>query len=134
MFKSIWFWFLRRIYRRLILKVIVLDTPSIDYYNSIDSFCEVELVTNQGVFLFKFKEDRRRTDRYSKLSSKPIISYIVQLEPPTNYIPKVIPVKDLVILVVKVALFRLDPETLVKVLVEIYIDGLVELSELSVDK
>lgn len=125
MFTKIWYWFLKKLYRRLVLRVVVLGEESTEYYNDIESFCKIEVSTPKGVFTFNFKEDRRLLNRPNS-KTVPIVNYIIKLEPPEGVTGGKVDLRDKLVLVVKILLFKLNKRVLVEVLTDIYLDSLLK--------
>lgn len=123
MFRKIWYWFLKKLYRRLVLQVVVLNSEGRAYYESIDSFCKIEVPTAKGVFVFNFKEDRRRVDR-GEGDVLPLVNYVIKLEPPEGLSGGNL--RDKMVMVIKVFLLKLNRRVLVEVLTDIYLDSLLE--------
>lgn len=116
---------LRRLYKLLIFRVIVLDRSStIDYHKAVE-FYSIKVLTTKGEFFFKFKEDRR-VNKCRDIYGFNLVSYIVELIPPEDIAMPDGEIENTVILAVKIMLFKVDPAILSGVLVDIYNERIVE--------
>lgn len=126
MFTRVWHALLKRFYRKLVLKVIVLDINSRNHYLKLEPFCTLEVETVQGTFVFNFKEDRR-SRRRGKLFKHSITNYLVELIPPKDIVVEDVAITNKIVLVVKVLLFKINYKVLVGVLTDIYLDANLEI-------
>lgn len=112
---------LKYFYKLSIFKVIVIDRQNFITYDKLKTFCEYELISNMGSIRFIFKEDRRRKKR--KINNIPLLnSFLVELKVPDNIKLNREDLKDKVIIVVKLVLFKINYEILSEVLLDIYVD------------
>lgn len=82
----------------------------------------IEIESNHGPILFKFKEDRRNRHNLGYLAKRLITNYIIEMIPPEKLINAISnPNKDTVV-VVRFLLFNVDYEVLVEVLSDLYLD------------
>lgn len=121
MFANFRKWLHKKIYKSLIYKTIVLDKNSIPYYEKLETFCALEVNTDKGIFKFLFKKDRRKNKR--KENEIPAITnYIIELIVPDELLTQQTPIKDKIVIVVKVMLFKPDYEILTELLTDTYLD------------
>lgn len=118
-------WLHRSIYSFLIYKTIVLDKQSVRSYAKSSVFCTIDVNTDKGVFKFIFKRDRRIKRRNENMFPN-ITNYIVELEIPENLIPYDETIKNKIVVVVKIALFKPDYNVLTELLVDIYLDRILK--------
>lgn len=124
MLKRLLVWILKKSYNKTIMKVVVLDKRNNKYYREAHSFCTLELGTDLGPFIFEFKEDRRKA--HSLLSRLIVRTYIVHLKPPPGLIHTKMDLSEKVVIAIKIMLFRPNYEILTQVLMDIYLDVMLE--------
>lgn len=121
MFKALLVWILKRSYNKTILRVVVLNKSNNKYYRDLVPFCTLEVNTDLGPFVFQFREDRRK--RYLGYIDRMFVrTYIVHLNPPAGLTATKIDLSEKIVLAVKVMLFRPNYEVLTQVLIDIYLD------------
>lgn len=125
MFKYLKNVFLKRLYKLLIFRTIVLDKSSMSRYNNLRTFSELEVKTNKGTFTFIFKEDRRKT-RLKKFNLLDIHSFLIELIVPTQIVSINKIIENHILVVVKVMIFKIDYKVLSEVLIDIYLDKIIE--------
>lgn len=125
MFKYLKNVFLKRLYKLLIFRTIVLDKSSMSRYNNLRTFSELEVKTNKGAFTFIFKEDRRKT-RLKKFNLLDIHSFLIELIVPTQIVSINKIIENHILVVVKVMIFKIDYKVLSEVLIDIYLDKIIE--------
>ena len=59
-------YFLKKIYKCLIFRTIVIDKANVRHYEALKEFCRVDMNTDKGTFTFIFKEDRSVNSRILK--------------------------------------------------------------------
>jgi len=116
---------LKRIYKFLIFKTVVLDKDTVSAYSKMVAFCSVDIETDKGPFTFVFKEDRRRRKR-AIFGIFYINNYVIELNVPQGIasIDKVI--ENKIVIVVKIMLFKVDYNLLTEVLTDLYLDKILE--------
>lgn len=118
-------WLHKKIYKALIYKTIVLDKTSILHYDKLEPFCEFNVETDKGKFKFIFKKDRRKNRRTEPVPPA-ISNYIIELRIPEELIPSNDAVKNKIVIVVKVMLFKPDYEILTELLTDTYMDTILK--------
>jgi hypothetical protein len=121
MFKKIGEFFLKKLYKFLIYKTIVLSKESVIHYKKMDAFCTVSIDTDKGPFIFVFREDRRKQKR-SNLGLVYINNFVVELTVPDGIISVNHVIENKLVMVVKVMLFKVNYKLLTEVLTDIYLD------------
>lgn len=104
------------------LKIVVLNKNAYSFYDRLTSFCTLKVDTDHGPFIFQFKEDRRRISR-SKLMTK---TYIVELVPPPELGMVSTNLNEKIVLAIKIILLKPKYEVLTQVLVDVYIESMLE--------
>lgn len=108
-------------------KTIVEDRDICDLYTRLVTFCEVNINTDKGVFVFRFKEDRRKYNVFDP-NSNMTKQYIVELVPPTNvnlvYLDNSL--KDKIVIIVKIMLPKTNITILTEALYEKYVATMVK--------
>ena len=122
MFRRLMVWLLKKAYRKTMLSIVVLDKSNCSFYARLEPFCTLEVETDHGPFLFQFKEDRRKKHRRHKRERLVISTYIVELIPPKDLVPVTFDLSSKFVLVVKVLLLKPNYEILTQVLMDIYLD------------
>lgn len=124
MFSRLRSFFLRLLYKALIYKTIVLDKTSLYNYDKLITFCALDIETDKGKFTFLFKQDRRKNsrNRYNFLS---VANFIIELVIPENLLPVEDTVKEKIVIVVKIMLFKVDYEIFTRVLTDTYLDSII---------
>ncbi|QXN70513.1 hypothetical protein AGENTSMITH_109 [Bacillus phage vB_BspM_AgentSmith] len=125
MFKKIRTTISRWLTHILIYNVIVIDKKQVADFKNLEIFSSYTVETDVGVFVFNFKRDRRlkgkrKRDRY-------ITYYVVEVD-----VPPVLKehTKDdgmtmKSVIVLKIILWNIKPETLVRLLSDVYMDVLI---------
>lgn len=122
MWKQLKLYFLKKLYRVLVVKVYTLDRSVLSAYQKFHTFCNYSFQTNQGCFNFSFKEDRRAKVRDKSRFNRSVTSYLVEFEGTPVSGDTVSPLYSKVIVVVLINIRRVNYEALAKVLLELYID------------
>ena len=122
MFKRLKFYLLMKLYRVLVVKVYTIDRAVMGSYPKFHTFCDLEFNTNQGLFSFSFKEDRRSSHHGTSRVSRTFSSYLVELEGPGELTIRDSPLHNKVIVVVMLYAGRINYEALARVLLDLYID------------
>lgn len=119
-----WFklYFLKKLYRILVVKVYTLDRAILNTYVKFNTFCDLSFNTNLGEFQFSFKEDRRSQVRDAVHFKRMVSSYLVELTPPAELGNSDNPLFNKVIVVVMIHTRHVNYEALAKVLLDLYID------------
>ena len=125
MFEGIRKWLHKKIYKLLIYRTIVLDRHSVQHYDRLETFCSIDMQTDKGVFKFLFKKDRRKKTRYQETIPS-INNYIIELVVPDGLIPYDETIKNKLVVVVKVMLFKVDYEILTELLAELYLNQILK--------
>lgn len=117
---------LKFIYRLLIIRVVLLDKNLLDkkesfFYNKLKKFAEYELYTNKGPIKFVFREDRRKSKRGIEHLLF-IQNFIVEIEPNEGIEVAQVELKEKIVIVTKLIVFRVNYEVLANVLLDIYIN------------
>lgn len=120
MFKRIRKSLLKQIYNLLIFRAIVTDRSNLLRYKKLHTFCVIELPCDKGVFKFNFKKDMRSEKRLKKTPG--LIDYVIELEVPENLVTIDDTIRNKVVIVVKIVLFKIDYEILTELLMERYLD------------
>lgn len=121
MYRRIRKWIHKRIYNLLIYRTIVLDKTSLIYYDKLDTFCVIEIQSSKGPFKFLFKKDRRSRRRLNK-EAPGVTNYIIELEPPPELNAVNNAVNSKLVIVVKIVLFKPDYAILTELLMDNYLD------------
>jgi len=125
MFKKIKYYILKRIYKLLIFRIVLLDKTSVKHYDVLETFCEIDLKTDKGIFKFQFKKDRRKR-RNSREKIPSINTYLIELIVPETIVPKTDLLKNKIVVVVKVALFNVDYKILTELLMDLYLNEILK--------
>ena len=125
MFKEIRKWLHKKIYKLLIYRTIVLDRHSVAHYDRLETFCSIDMQTDKGIFKFLFKKDRRKKTRYQETVPS-INNYVIELVVPDGLIPYDEAIKNKLVVVVKVMLFKVDYEILTELLADLYLDQILK--------
>lgn len=120
MFNSIKNYFLKKIYKCLILKTIVIDKANVRHYEELKEFCKVDMNTDKGTFTFIFKEDRRVNSRNLKFPN--IANYIIELTVPEGLDEATATLRKKIVIVVKVMIHHVNYTLLTEVLTDTYLD------------
>ena len=125
MFKNLLIYLLKKIYRFLIWRTVILDKNTVRVYDKMVTFCSVTIPTDKGPFTFIFKEDRRKRKR-AKLGIFYINNYVIELCVPEGLasIDKII--ENKVVIVVKIMLFKVNYNILTEVLTDLYLDNILQ--------
>ena len=121
MLKAFCEYFLKRLYKFLIFKTIVLNKDSVVAYKRMEAFCSVSIDTDRGPFTFVFREDRRRSRR-ARLGFLYINNFVVELSVPDGIISINHIIENKLVMIVKIMLFKVDYKLLTEVLTDIYLD------------
>lgn len=122
MYRRLMVWLLKKAYRKTMLRIVLLDKSNCTFYERLEPFCTLEVKTEHGPFLFQFKEDRRKRHKKKRRSRMVIRTYIVELKPPEGLVPVTFDLSTKVVLAVKLLLFKPNYEALTQVLMDIYLD------------
>lgn len=120
MFTRIKNYFLKKIYKRLIFKTIVIDKVNVRHYEELKEFCKVDMNTDKGIFTFIFKEDRRVNSRVMRFPH--ITNYIIELTVPEGLSEVTSTLRQKIVIVVKVMLLNVNYTLLTEVLADMYLD------------
>ena len=120
MFSRLLVWLLKKVYRRTMLKVVVLNKSTYAFYEKLTAFCTLQVDTDHGPFIFQFKEDRRKGCR-DRLATK---RYIIELIPPIELKGINCDISEKIVLAVKILIFKPNYQILTQVLADIYIDNM----------
>jgi hypothetical protein len=113
---------LKFIYRLLIIRVALVDKKESAIYERLNKFAEYELNTNKGPIKFVFKEDRRKKPRgLDRLLF--IKNFIVEIEPSDNIEIKQPELKEKIVIVTKLIVFKINYEVLASVLLDTYVNA-----------
>lgn len=124
MFNAFKVFILKKFYRLLIFKTIVLDKKGASRYTKIDPFCSVEVNTDKGPFTFVFKEDKRKRRRDNYFFN--INNFIIELNVPNGIVSFNKVIENKIVIVIKVMLFKPDYNVLTQVLTDLYLDNILE--------
>lgn len=110
----------------LIYKVIVIDKKDINDFKNLVIFSSFNVETDVGVFVFHFKEDRRKRKR--RVIDKYITYYVVGVDVPSTLkkFTKDETITTKSVLILKVILWNVKPATLVRLLSDVYMDAIIE--------
>ena len=122
MWRRVHLYLLKQLYRRLIVKISMVEKKNLARYNSFRVFHELKLQTNRGVFTFIFKEDRRHQVRGGYGSRFILASYFVELLCPEPYHKTDNVFNDKIAVVVKVKLRGVNYEAIASLLFDLYVD------------
>lgn len=125
MFTIIKNYFLKKIYKALILKAALLDKGTSDRYVRSKIIYALDINTSKGVFTFLFKEDRRKKNR-SKFCLIGTRVFLVELTMPEGLDSIDACIEDKVVIVVKIMLLKIDYELFANILADIYLDEMLE--------
>ena len=117
-------WTLLQLYSVLVIKTYLLEKSKFPPYTFYNTFCEVTLPTNKGVFRFNFKEDRRQARESGYFPFLDVSSYLVELISPAPYDTEDNALNSRLIIVIKVNLRKIDYEVLSRLLLDLYMDAL----------
>lgn len=121
---------IKYIYKLLIFKVILIDRTNFISYDKLNTFCEYELISNMGPVKFIFKEDRRKKRRrFDNIFF--ITSFLIELKVPEELVIKRQEINDKVIIVIKLIIFKINYEILAEVLLDLYVDSILNLIKTS---
>lgn len=113
---------LKFIYRLLIIRVALVDKKESAIYERLNKFAEYELNTNKGPIKFVFREDRRKKPRgLDRLLF--IKNFIVEIEPSDNIEIKQPELKEKIVIVTKLIVFKINYEVLASVLLDTYVNA-----------
>lgn len=114
---------LKRLYKFLIFKTIVLGKDSVSAYRRMEAFCSVDIDTDKGPFTFIFREDRRKRPR-PRLGIFYLNNFIVELTVPDGILSINHIIENKLVMVVKIMMFKVDYKLLTEVLTDIYLDAI----------
>lgn len=120
MLNSIKNFLLKKFYRLLIYKVIILPKKDIAIYEKLDTYLKININSNKGVFTFNFKKDRRTDRKKIDVLTK---CFVVELEVPSNLKVRNSDIIDKVLVVIKIAFSPVNYELLSEILMELYLDN-----------
>lgn len=120
MFYSIKSFILKKIYKLLIIKTVILPKKDIHIYEKLHTYLKVNINSSKGIFVFNFKKDRRALKRKTDLLVK---YFIVELEVPDSLSMIDNDINNKVLVVVKVVIFPIDYKILSELLIELYLDN-----------
>lgn len=123
MFKTLRKWLYKKLYKALVYKAIVLDKSSIHHYDKLETFCALDVNTDKGIFKFLFKKDRRKNKRDEKVIPS-VTNYIIELLIPEELATDDNIIKNKIVIVVKVMMFKPDYDILTEVLTDMYLDAI----------
>lgn len=112
---------LKRLYKFLIFKTIVLNKDSVLAYKRMEAFCSVDIDTDKGPFTFIFREDRRKRRR-TNLGIFYLNNFVVELTVPEGILSINHIIENKLVMVVKIMMFKVDYKLLTEVLTDIYLD------------
>lgn len=121
--KTVGEYLLKRFYKFLIFKTIVLDKENVTAYKRMEAFCSVSIDTDRGPFTFLFREDRRK-HRRSKLGLIFLNNFVVELTVPDGIKSLNHIIENKLVMIVKVMLFKVNYKLLTEVLTDIYLDAI----------
>lgn len=109
----------------LIYKVIVIDKKNVDDFKNLEIFSSYNVETDVGVFVFNFKEDRRKRTRRGL--DRYITYYVVGVDvpPPLMEFTKDDTMTTKSVIILKVILWNIKPATLVRLLSDVYMDTII---------
>lgn len=113
-------YFLKKIYKCLIFRTIVIDKANVRHYEALKEFCRVDMNTDKGTFTFIFKEDRRVNSRITMFPH--ITNYIIELTVPEGLSEVTSTLRKKIVIVVKVMLHNVNYTLLTEVLADMYLD------------
>ena len=113
-------YFLKKIYKCLIFRTIVIDKANVRHYEALKEFCRVDMNTDKGTFTFIFKEDRRVNSRI--VTFPRITNYIIELTVPEGLSEVTNTIQKKIVIVVKVMIHSVDYTLLTEVLTDMYLD------------
>ena len=124
MFTRVKNYFLKKIYKRLIFKTIVIDKVNVRHYEKLKEFCKVDMKTDKGTFTFIFKEYRRVNSRIVKFPH--ITNYIIELTVPDGLNEVTTTLRKKIVIVVSVMLHHVNYTLLTEVLADMYLDVILD--------
>ena len=124
-FKAVGDYLLKKLYKFLIFRTIVLSRENACAYRKMIPFCEVSIDTDNGPFTFIFKEDRRKKHR-AKFGVLYLNNYVVELTVPEGLVSLDHIIENKVVIVVKIMLFKVDYQLFTEVLTDIYLDTILK--------
>lgn len=128
MYSAVRAYLLKKLYKCLIFKTIVVDKTDLRHYSSMKEFCSIDVHATKGVFTFIFKEDRRK--KPSPTAGFPYINnYIIELTVPEGLAEVNNTLREKIVIVVKVMLYKVDYEILTQVLADVYLDVILNYSD-----
>ena len=122
-FKRITKWF----YKKLIIKSIIIDRNHIRDKDRLKKFLELELNTNFGKLAVVFTEDRRTSEFNGTFLN--IMNFFVFIENIDNIDIKKKELIEKGVLIVKLYVFKINYEWLAEVLLEYYLDNMINYIE-----
>lgn len=123
MYQAIREYLLKRLYKFMIFKTVVLNKDSACAYRKSIPFCEVSIDTDKGPFTFVFKEDRRKRTR-RQFGIFYINNFVVELTVPDGLMSFNHIIENKVVIIVKIMLFKVDYTLLTQVLTDAYLDAI----------
>lgn len=126
MFSKLRYLFLKRLYKLFVFRTVILNKDANDRCSKLNTFCSLDVETNQGTFTFVFKEDRRHKNR-AGIPGTMLKNHLVELRIPDTVMKSINGIEDHVLLVVNVILFKTDYRVLTDVLMEVYLDTILDL-------
>lgn len=121
--KTIGDYLLKKLYKFLIFKTIVLDKENVTAYKRMEAFCSVSIDTDKGPFTFLFREDRRKRRR-AGMGLIALNNFVVELTVPDGIKSLNHIIENKLVMIVKVMLFKVDYKLLTEVLTDIYLDAI----------
>lgn len=121
MLETIKLFFLKNLYRFLVVKVFTVDREMLPSYHKFHTFCDLGVDTNIGRFYFSFKEDRRMNVRSKSLFRHSLFSYLVEMTGEPLKQLESNPLKDKVIVVIVFRFGQPNYKALAQLLLDLYI-------------
>ncbi len=120
MFNSLKTFFLKTIYRFLIIKIFILPKYRLNHYNNIPPTLTLNVKTTHGVFIFNYKEDQRKSG--SRNNDLFFNTFMISLSVPENMVLAIPELANTVIVAVKLKLVKVNHIVLAEILTDIYLD------------
>ncbi len=128
MFSKIKKQILKRIYRVLICRVVLLNKHKVNIIDDFTRISDIVIATNQGDFVFEFSIDKDASYRSFKERFFTINMYLLSLRVPELLIKKNEVLSNHVLLAIKFILIRPNLAILAELLIDLYMDKALKVS------
>lgn len=115
---------LKPIYRLFIIRIFLLAPHRFNWYNSVPATLLLKVGTTHGVFTFNFKKDARIKGR--RLNDRFFNTVMISLNVPKDTALIMPELANIILVAVKIKIWKIDYVILAEVLTDIYLDRFLE--------